>query len=29
MTWYHIAVVNDGKTSDLYVNGSKDGRNSR
>jgi hypothetical protein len=29
MTWYHIAVVNDGKTSDLYVNGSRDGRNSR
>jgi len=29
MTWYHIAVVNDGKTTDLYVNGSKDVRNSR
>jgi Concanavalin A-like lectin/glucanases superfamily len=28
MTWYHVALVNDGKTTDLYINGSKDVRNS-
>jgi hypothetical protein len=28
MTWYHVALVNDGKTTDLYINGSKDERNS-
>jgi hypothetical protein len=27
-TWYHMALVNDGKTTNLYVNGSKDVRNS-
>jgi Concanavalin A-like lectin/glucanases superfamily len=27
-TWYHVALVNDGKTTDLYSNGSKDVRNS-
>jgi hypothetical protein len=29
LTWYHVALVNNGKTTDLYVNGSKDVRNSR
>ena len=28
LTWYHVALVNDGKTTDLYINGSKDVRNS-
>jgi hypothetical protein len=28
MTWYHVALVNDGKTTDLYINGSRDVRNS-
>jgi hypothetical protein len=28
LTWYHVALVNDGKTTDLYINGSKDARNS-
>ena len=27
-TWYHVALVNNGKTTDLYINGSKDVRNS-
>jgi hypothetical protein len=27
-TWYHVALVNDGKTTSLYINGSKDVRNS-
>jgi hypothetical protein len=26
--WYHVALVNDGKTTNLYINGSKDVRNS-
>lgn len=29
LTWYHVALVNNGKTTDLYINGSKDVRNSR
>jgi hypothetical protein len=28
LTWYHVALVNDGKTTDLYINGSRDVRNS-
>ena len=28
LTWYHVALVNNGKTTDMYVNGSKDVRNS-
>ena len=28
LTWYHVALVNDGKTTDLYINGAKDVRNS-
>jgi len=28
LAWYHVALVNDGKTTDLYINGSKDVRNS-
>jgi hypothetical protein len=28
MTWYHVALVNDGKTTNLYINGSEDVRNS-
>lgn len=28
MNWYHVALVNNGKSTDLYVNGSKDVRNS-
>jgi hypothetical protein len=27
-TWYHVALVNDGKTTVLYINGSEDVRNS-
>jgi len=27
-TWYHVALVNNGETTDLYINGSKDVRNS-
>ena len=27
-TWYHVALVNDGKTTNLYINGSEDVRNS-
>ena len=27
-TWYHVALVNDGKTTVLYINGSMDVRNS-
>ena len=25
--WWHVAVVNDGRISKLYVNGSEEGRN--
>jgi hypothetical protein len=28
LTWYHVALVNDGKTTRLYINGSEDVRNS-
>jgi hypothetical protein len=28
LTWYHVALVNNGKTTDMYINGSKDVRNS-
>jgi hypothetical protein len=28
LPWYHVALVNNGKTTDLYINGSKDARNS-
>lgn len=26
-TWYHVAIVNDGEKTELYVNGAKDQRN--
>jgi hypothetical protein len=29
LTWYHVALVNNGKTTDMYINGSKDVRNSK
>jgi hypothetical protein len=28
LTWYHVALVNDGKTTKLFINGSEDVRNS-
>ncbi len=28
LTWFHVALVNDGKTTKLYINGSEDVRNS-
>jgi concanavalin A-like lectin/glucanase superfamily protein len=28
LNWYHVALVNNGKTTDMYINGSKDVRNS-
>jgi hypothetical protein len=28
LTWYHVALVNDGKKTKLFINGSEDVRNS-